>query len=98
MAKTPKEKVYKELFEAEPILLYEKENGSMASYRMRIVEADTDPKIRLDIRQHITTQNYTGWTARGIAISVEQAPALLKGIEELVAKVKSMKAKTAKKK
>jgi hypothetical protein len=95
MAKTPVEKVYKELFEVEPILLYEKDNGSIATYRMRIVEADTEPKIRLDIRQHITTTRYIGYTARGIAVSLKQVPQLLKGIEKLM---KMMEPKTAKKK
>lgn len=98
MAKAPVEKVYKDLFEADPIQLYEKESGSTASYRIRIVEADTDPKIRLDIRQFITTQRYVGFTARGVAVSLEQAPLLLKGIEELISKMKAMKSKTAKKK
>ncbi len=98
MAKTPVEKVYKDLFEAEPIPLYEKESGSTASIRMRIVEADTDPKIRLDIRQYITTQRFVGYTARGIAIAPSQVPQLLKGIKELMEKLESQKAKTAKKK
>ena len=93
MAKTPVEKVYRELHEVEPILLYEKENGSMATYRMRIVEADTEPKIRLDIRQHITTARYVGYTARGIALSLKQAPLLIKGIEELLALMDKPKTK-----
>jgi hypothetical protein len=93
MAKTPVEKVYKELFEVEPIVLYEKESGSMASIRMRIVEADTEPKIRLDVRQHITTQRFTGFTARGIAVSLKQAPLLIKGLQELIDKAVKTKKK-----
>ncbi len=83
MAKAPPDKVYDVVYETDPIPLYEKENSS-ATYRLRIVRADTEPKLRLDIRQHIITQKYTGFTARGIAVSIKQAPDLIKGINNLM--------------
>ena len=98
MAKTPKEKVYEEIYEADPIELYEKaDTGSSAAIRIRLVKADTEPKLRLDFRQHIVSARYTGFTGRGIAISLEQTPKFLKGLNELIAKAKSLKEKKTKK-
>ena len=83
MAKAPDNKVFHDLYETQdPIVRYEKPN-STSVLRFRIIEAATEPRIRMDIREYLRTAKYTGWTARGVTVSADQLEAFFEKVTDL---------------
>ena len=94
MSKAPDEKVFKDIYETkDPLIKYEKLNSSSV-YRFRVIEAATEPKIRIDVREYIRTGNYVGWTSRGLTMTDEQVDQFIEKLLEL--KAKSLEVKTPK--
>lgn len=52
--------------------------------KLRIEVNEFNGKHRLDIREHITTQKYTGFTSKGVNISTNQAKDLRDALVNLV--------------
>jgi hypothetical protein len=98
MSKAPEDKVFKEIYESDPpVVKYEKENSSCV-YRFRIVEAQTDPKIRIDIREFLRSNAYVGWTSRGLSMSSEQVGAFIEKLTDLKKKLEEINSKPKAKK
>lgn len=86
MAKTPEEKVYKELKSFPSVPRYTTEKTE-ATFHVRLVEANTDPKTRIDVREYIKSLDgtrYSGYTGRGLALTVDQAKQLIASIEQAI--------------
>lgn len=43
---------------------------------------------RLDVREYVETEKYTGFTKKGVSVVTEQAEALMLAIAEIVATIK----------
>lgn len=81
MAKTPEDKVYKEIAVIAKLPKYETEKSKVV-HMVRVVDAPTEPKMRLDIRESIETSNYKGFTARGIALAYDQIDAMIAAMQK----------------
>lgn len=86
MAKTPEDKVFKDLFEDadSPILKYERPNGGASCVtRFRLVEAATEPRVRIDIREFLRSQTYVGYTGRGVTFTGDQIDKTIANLKQL---------------
>ena len=54
------------------------------SKKLRVEVNEFNGKHRLDIREHITTQKYTGFTSKGVNISTNNAKELRDALVNLV--------------
>lgn len=72
---TAEKSAFTEIFDAGEIKLSEK-----ASVKVRLVQSDKG--INLDIRQHVTSDTYTGFTGKGVSIP----PASVSMLTEMIAK------------
>lgn len=71
MSRAPEEKIFVPLKEYDVIPKYATQ-ASKADYHFRIVKAAKPPIIRFDIREHIVSERFTGYTGRGITITSVQ--------------------------
>lgn len=98
MAKTPEEKVYVDLYEDEKSMILKYERGETSCVtRFRIIEASTEPKIRIDIREFLKSRTYVGWTGRGITFVPENIESVIKSLLKLKEKAEELSKPKAKK-
>lgn len=84
MAKAPEDRVFVDLYENpdSPVLKYERPNSSAVT-RFRLIQAASDPKVQIDIREFIRSNAYTGYTGRGITFTGEQIDKVIVNLKDL---------------